>query len=79
MQLDITLYLSTKTRPDIAYAVSDVARFCGDPTEAHWVAVKRIMRYLRGTGDMGLLCDGNEETTTCVGYSDANWAGDLDD
>ena len=73
------LYLSTKTRPDIAYAVSDVARFCGDPTEEHWVAVKRIMRYLRGTGDMGLLYDGNEETTTCVGYSHANWAGDLDD
>ena len=37
------------------------------------------MRYFRGTGDMGLLYDGNEETTTCVGYSDANWAGDLDD
>ena len=73
------LYLSTKTRPDIAYAVSDVARFCGDPTEEHWVAVKHIMRYLRGTGDMGLLYDGNEETTTCVGCSDANWAGDLDD
>ena len=31
------------------------------------------------SGDMGLLYDGNEETTTCVGYSDANWAGDLDD
>ena len=59
--------------------MSDVARFCGDPTEEHWVAVKRIMRYLRGTGDMDLLYDGNEETTTCVGYSDANWAGDLDD
>ena len=52
------LYLSTKTRPEIAYAVSDVARFCSDPTEEHWMAVKRIMRYLRGTGDMGLLYDG---------------------
>ena len=43
------------------------------------MAVKRIMRYLRGTRDMGLLYDGNVETTTCVGYSDVNWAGDLDD
>ena len=37
------------------------------------------MRYLRVTGDMGLLYDGNEEKTTCVVYLDANWAGDLDD
>ena len=38
-----------------------------------------VIRYLRGTRDMGLLYDGNEETTTCVGYSDVNRAGDLDD
>ena len=74
------LYLSTKTRPDIAYAVSDVARFSADPTEEHWAAVKRIMRYLNGTRDMGLLYDGTgSKTTSCVGYSDADWAGDLDD
>ena len=72
------LYLSTKTRPDIAYAVSDVARFSADPTEEHWAAVKRIMRYLNGTQDMGLLYDGSK-TTTCIGYSDADWAGDLND
>ena len=40
------LYLSTKTRPDIAFAVGNVARFCSEPTQVHWSAVKRIMRYL---------------------------------
>ena len=35
------LYLSTKTRPDIAFAVGKVARFCADPTRQHWEAVKR--------------------------------------
>ena len=39
------LYLSTKTRPDIAYAVGKVARFCSKPSVQHWKAVKRIQRY----------------------------------
>ena len=43
------LYLSTRTRPDISYAVSSVARFTSKPTKQHWTAVKRIFRYLNGT------------------------------
>ena len=42
------LYLSGWTRPDIAFAVSNVARFCSNPTKEHWTAVKRILRYLKG-------------------------------
>ncbi len=42
------LYFSGWTRPDIAFAVGNVARFCSKPTMEHWVAVKRIFRYLRG-------------------------------
>ena len=49
------LYLSIATRPDIAYAISNVAKFCAKPTKQHWVAVKRILRYLRGTHTFGLL------------------------
>ena len=72
------LYLSIGTRPDITYAVSSVAKFCANPNKQHWTAVKRIMRYLKGTLHLGLLyCkDGSKE---CVGHSDADWAGDLDD
>ena len=49
------LYLSTGTRPDITFAVSNVAKFCSDPTKRHWTAVKQILRYLKGTSDLGLL------------------------
>lgn len=73
------LYLSTRTRPDIAFAVSNVARFCSDPTKQHWTAVKRILRYLNGTQTLGLLYSKNSTEKECVGYSDADWAGDLDD
>ena len=72
------LYLSIMTRPDITYAVSNVAKFCANPSKQHWVAVKRIMRYVKGTLSLGLLYskDGSKE---CIGYSDADWAGDTDD
>ena len=72
------LYLSTRTRPDIAYAVSNVTRFCSKPTMEHWKSIKLIMRYLNGTRNYGLSYD-KEKVTDFVGYSDADWAGDLDD
>ena len=72
------LYLSTATRPDLTYAVSNVAKYSAKPTKQHWMAVKRIFRYLKGTIDYGLFYskDGSDE---CVGYSDSDWAGDLND
>ena len=72
------LYLSTKTRPDIAYAVSCVARFCAKPTKEHWTAVKRILRYLKGTSNLGLIYKG-DIAHEVAGYSDAEWAGDIGD
>lgn len=49
------LYLSTNTRPDIAYAVSQVARFTHSPKKSHATAVKTIVRYLKGTADKGTI------------------------
>jgi len=72
------LYLSTRTRPDIAYAVGKVARFCSKPTAEHWQAVKRIIRYLKGTYNYGLTYSKSDQRS-CAGYSDADWAGDIDD
>ncbi len=42
-------YLAATTRPDIAFAVHQCARFCNDPKEPHVKAVKRIVRYLVGS------------------------------
>ena len=69
-------YLSTKTRPDIAYAVGNVAHFSLKPSQTHWVAVKRIMGYLNETPDFQLLCVANDNITE---FLDADWAGDDDD
>ena len=72
------LYLSTSTRPDIAFAVSNVAKFSANPTKRHWTGVKRILRYLKSTSDLGLHFTSND-VDDLVGYSDSDWAGDLDD
>ena len=72
------LYLSTRTRPDIAYAVNSVARYCANPTNDHHTAVKGILRYLNGTHNLGLLYRG-DDCSEMKGYSDADWSGDVGD
>ena len=49
------LYVSTNTRPDIQFAVHQVARFSHNPKKSHGQAVKRIIRYLIGTHDKGII------------------------
>ena len=71
------LYLSTRSRPDLAFAVGNAARYCSQPSQQHWSAVKRIFRYLRGTTDLGLLYQ--PDNADLAGYSDADWAGDIND
>ena len=43
------LYLSGGTRPDITFSVSNLAKFSAKPSKHHWAAIKRVMRYLKGT------------------------------
>ncbi|GKC88031.1 retrovirus-related pol polyprotein from transposon TNT 1-94 [Tanacetum coccineum] len=54
------------TRPDIAYAVGVVSRYMAEPGREHWEAVKRILRYIKGTSDVA-LCDLYESKST-TGY-----------
>ncbi|KAH9801106.1 hypothetical protein KPL71_000900 [Citrus sinensis] len=64
------------TRPDIAQAVGAVSRYMANPGGEHWIAVKRILRYIRGTSDVALCYGGSEFTV--MGYVDSDFAGDLD-
>ena len=72
------LYAAIATRPDISQAVGVVSKFCSKPTEAHLTAVKRILRYLKGTLNLAIKYQ-KSENDPLIGYSDADWAGDLDD
>jgi len=64
----------TFTRSDISYAVQQVCFYMHDPRDGHLSAVKRILRYLRGTLGHGLLLRPSS-TSALVVYTDADWAG----
>lgn len=71
------LFASNVTRPDICYIVNVLSRYCDNPGKGHWEAVKRVMRYLKGTLDKGITyTNGCQELT---GYCDADWASDIDE
>jgi hypothetical protein len=70
-------YLSL-TRPDISFSVNRVCQFLSASTTNHWAAVKRILRYLRATSDLG-LCITKSSSSFLSAFSDANWAGNPDD
>lgn len=72
------LYLSQGTRPDITYIVNTLSRYNNKPTTQHWVAIKRILRYLKGTINMKLTYTANG-TDNIIGYCDADWARDTED
>ena len=72
------MYLSVTTMPDITYAVGNLARFSSKPTKEHWTALKCVLRYLKGTVKHGILY-GQKGSNECVGLSDTDWAGDIND
>ena len=71
------LYL-TASRPDIAFAVGVCARYQADPKVSHLNQVKRIIKYVHGTCDYGMLYT-HGSNPVLTGYCDADWAGSADD
>ncbi|XP_042962422.1 uncharacterized mitochondrial protein AtMg00810-like [Carya illinoinensis] len=79
---DVTLYRSlvgalqylTITRPDLAHFVNSVSQFLHAPTADHFQAVKRILRYVKGTLHLGLSFTASA-SANITAYSDADWAG----
>jgi len=73
-------YLTITSRPDISAAVSYFSQFQSNPGEEHWKHAKRILRYLKGTIDYGLIYKKSDPTCRqIIGFADANWATDVMD
>ena len=74
------LFLSLCTRPDISYTVNSLAQHASAPKQCHFDAVKRTLRYLKGTASMGLRyqSDNDASLTSLIGFCDSDWAGEED-
>ena len=72
------MYLMVGTRPDLAAAVGALSQFAADPCPTHWQALKRVLRYLQATPTHGIRFAGSSNGSDLVGYSDADWAGDIE-
>jgi len=71
------MYLMVGTRPDLAFAVSKLSCFVSGYGKEHWEAVKRVLRYVKGSVDKGLVYN-KSESGILQGFSDADWAGDYE-
>lgn len=72
------MYL-TATQPDLMFGVSLMSMFMANPKESHWAAIKRLLRYLKGTMEHGIFYKNEGRKTSLISYFDSNYAGDLDD
>lgn len=70
-------YLAMATKPDICHAVSFLGQFNNCFRKTHWNAAKRVLRYLKGTMDLGIMYRPSRQQVS--GFVDADWGNCIDD
>ena len=83
------MYMMLGTRPDLAFTVSTLSKYCSNPTPEHSIAVQRALQYLQKTSKIGITYNGQQNpavtevidgpiSTGITGFTDSDWAGDKD-
>jgi hypothetical protein len=79
------MYAMLGTRPDLAHSITSLSQFLQYPGRSHWVALKRVLRYLQGTLEFRLTYqgqsdgEGTEDPLTVYGYTDSDWGNNTVD
>ena len=75
---DATQGVEPPVQKNAESAVGVLSQYMSRPSKDHWIGVKRVLRYLKGTLNYGLKFSAHDEDPELTGYSDADWAGDID-
>ena len=68
-------YAQVCTRPDLAFVTRILGRYQSNPGQAHWIMIKKALRYVQGTKGL-MLTYRKSDSLEIEGYSDADFAGD---
>lgn len=71
--IECLMYLATHTRPDISFSVVFLNKKQSNPTEYHWICLKRLLRYIKGTKTVCLNFVKLKSENILVGFSNANF------
>lgn len=71
------IYLSTSKRPKIAAVVSMIGKYQADLGPNHWKELKNVLRYVKGTCELGVIIHRLDKAVGLEAWSDADWACDL--
>ncbi|MED6170397.1 hypothetical protein PIB30_116850 [Stylosanthes scabra] len=71
------LFYLTTTRPDITYVTKQLSQFMASPTQAHYRAALRVLRYLKNSPGKGIFLP-RSSSLQILGFNDSDWAGCLD-
>ncbi|KAL5553706.1 hypothetical protein UlMin_041107 [Ulmus minor] len=72
------MFTMVSTRPHISHAISVLNRFMSNPGKEHWVGIKWLLRYLKGSSDVGLIYEKRGNSIWLEGYSDSDYGADGD-
>ena len=73
------MYITTCTRPNIAFVVTQLSRFLENPGTKHWKAVIRVLRYLKSAREHGIVYHGGSGAVIAEAFTDADWGSNTDD
>lgn len=74
------MYLMLGTRPDLAFAITSLSQFASAPSESHWTALKRVMRYIRSSTDLAITYSARDcDELSLSGYTDSDWGSTSND